>query len=112
RLNRLLTNLLDLARPRKPEFQAVHADRLIDAIIALAGPSAQQKGITLRKDVLASIPAFECDPEQMKQVLLNLAINAVQGMTESGEIILAARQYDSSVVISVRDQGPGINDED
>jgi signal transduction histidine kinase len=48
----------------------------------------------------------------MKQVILNLAINAVQAMTGAGEIVLAARQYDSSVVISVRDQGPGINQED
>jgi two-component system, NtrC family, sensor histidine kinase HydH len=112
RLNRLLTNLLDFARPRKPEFQAAHADRLIDAIIALAGHSAQQKGIGLHKDVPASVPAFECDPEQMKQVILNLAINAVQAMTGTGEIVLAARQVDSSVVISVRDQGPGISDED
>ena len=112
RVNRLLTSLLDFARPRKPEFQAVQADRLIDAIIALAGHSAQQKGITLRKDVPANVPAFECDPEQMKQVLLNLAINAVQAMTQSGEIVLAARQDDLSVVISVKDQGPGISDED
>jgi two-component system sensor histidine kinase HydH len=112
RLNRLLTNLLDFARPRKPEFQAVHADRLIDAIMALAGHSAQQKGITLRKDVPASVPAFECDPEQMKQVILNLAINAVQSMPGTGEILLAARQHDSSVVISVRDHGLGIDDED
>ena len=112
RLNRLLTNLLDFARPRKPEFQTVQADRLIDAIISLAGHSAQQKGIALRKSVPATVPAFECDPEQMKQVLLNLAINAVQAMTGAGEIVLAARQYDSSVVISVRDQGPGIDNED
>jgi signal transduction histidine kinase len=112
RLNRLLTNLLDFARPRKPEFQTVHADRLIEAIIALAGHSAQQKGIALRKDVPATVPAFECDPEQMKQVLLNLAINAVQAMTGAGEIVLAARQHDWSVVISVRDQGPGIDHDD
>lgn len=112
RLNRLLTNLLDFARPRKPEFQAAHADRLIDAIIALAGHSAQQKGIVLRKDVPTGVPAFECDPEQMKQVLLNLTINAVQAMMGAGEIVLAARQHDSAVAISVRDQGPGISDED
>ena len=112
RLNRLLTNLLDFVRPRKPELQTVHADRLIDAIVALAGHSAQQKGITLHKDVPANVPAFECDPEQMKQVLLNLTINAVQAMTGAGDIVLAARQHDSSVAISVRDQGPGIDAED
>jgi len=112
RLNRLLTNLLDFARPRKPEFQAVLPERVIDGIIALAGHSAQEKGIRLRKDVPATVPAFECDPEQIKQVILNLTINAVQAMTGAGEIVLAARQHDSSVAISVRDQGPGISDED
>jgi signal transduction histidine kinase len=112
RLNRLLTNLLDFARPRKPEFQAVQPGRLIDGIIALAGVPARQKGITLCKDVPASVPAFECDPEQIKQVILNLTINAVQAMTAPGEIVLSARQHGSSVAIAVRDQGPGIGDGD
>ncbi len=112
RLNRLLTNLLDFARPRQPEFQAMDPDRLIDSIITLAGHSAQQKGIAIRKEVSPSTPSFECDPEQMKQVLLNLAINAVQAMTTPGEILVSARRTDSAVMISVRDQGPGIADED
>jgi K+-sensing histidine kinase KdpD len=87
RLNRLLTNLLDFARPRKPEFQTVHADRLIDGIIALAGHSAEQKGITLHKDVSATVPQFECDPEQIKQVILNLVISALQARNKLGALL-------------------------
>lgn len=112
RLNRLLTNLLDFARPRKPEFQAVHPDRLIEATIALINHSAQQKGVTLRKDVPPDVPAFQCDPEQMKQVVLNLGINAVQAMTRPGEIVVSARRDNSSVILSVRDQGPGVDEQD
>ena len=112
RLNRLLTNLLDFARPREPDFRAVEPGRLIDAIINLAGHSAQQKGITLRKDVPASLPQFECDAEQMKQVILNLTINAVQAMAEPGEIVISAHQKSSSIVINVRDEGPGVRQED
>jgi signal transduction histidine kinase len=112
RLNRLLTSLLDFARPRRPEFQTAEPGRLIDAIISLAGHSAQQKGIAIRKNVPPSAPAFECDPEQMKQVLLNLAINAVQAMSAPGEIVVSARQNGSTVILSVRDQGPGIPVED
>ena len=111
RLNRLLTNLLDFARPRRPEFQPVDPNRLIDSIINLAGHSAEQKGITLRKDVPAAVPSIECDPEQMKQVILNLVINAVQAMTGPGEVLLAARPLDSSVMISVCDQGAGVVEE-
>jgi signal transduction histidine kinase len=111
RLNRLLTNLLDFARPRKPDFQFVEPSRLIDSIINLTGHSAEQKGIALRKDIPEPVPPFECDPEQMKQVILNLAINAVQAMPAPGEVVLSAHQLDSSVTISVRDQGPGVEEE-
>ena len=111
RLNRLLTNLLDFARPRKPEFQSVDPSRLIDSIISLAGHSAEQKGITLRKEVPVSVPSIECDPEQMKQVILNLAINAVQAMTGPGEVLISAKPSDNAVMISVRDQGPGVPEE-
>lgn len=109
RLNRLLTNLLDFARPRKPAFQAMEPGRLIDSIMVLTSHSSQQKGITLRKDVSPIVRAFECDPEQMKQVLLNLVINAVQAMSGPGEIVLTAIQSDSFVCISVRDDGPGVD---
>jgi signal transduction histidine kinase len=111
RLNRLLTNLLDFARPRKPEFQPVDPSRLIDSIINLAGPSAEQRGISLRKEVPASVPAIECDPEQMKQVILNLTINAVQAMAGPGEVLISAKPLNSSVIISVRDQGSGVAEE-
>ena len=112
RLNRLLTNLLDFARPRKPEFQALEPGRLIDAIISLTGHSAEQKGIAISKDTSCPETAFECDAEQMKQVSLNLTINAVQAMSEPGQIVLSAHQNGASVVIGVRDQGPGIPAED
>lgn len=111
RLNRLLTNLLDFARPRTPEFQTVDPGRLIDSIISLAGHSAEQKHITLRKDSPPSILPIECDPEQMKQVILNLAINAVQAMAGPGEVLISARSSGASVTISVRDQGPGVDPE-
>ncbi len=112
RLNRLLTNLLDFARPRKPEFRPAEAGRLIDSILSLTAHAAQEKGIVLRKEVPESVPSFECDPEQMKQVILNLAINAIQAMTAPGEVVFSARQRDGSVVLCVRDQGPGVADED
>lgn len=112
RLNRLLTNLLDFARPRTPEFRTVDAARLIDSIIGLAQHSAQQKGITLRKDAPGAPPPFQGDPEQLKQVLLNLTINAIQAMHDPGEVVLAARRKDATVLMSVRDEGPGIPEDE
>ena len=86
RLNRLLTNLLDFARPRQPEFRSVDLPKLIDSIFALVGPNAQHQHVTLKKTILNAPALLESDPEQLKQVLLNLVINAIQAMPGGGDI--------------------------
>ena len=111
RLNRLLTNLLDFARPRQPEFRAVDLPRLIDSIFALVGPNAQLQHVTLKKSIVRSPAILESDPEQLKQVLLNLVINAIQAMPGGGEIEVEVDHRDSEVMISVRDEGAGIDDQ-
>jgi len=111
RLNRLLTNLLDFARPRQPEFRSVDVPRLIDSIFALVGPNAQIQHVTLKKTVMHAPVLVESDPEQLKQVLLNLVINAIQAMPGGGEIEVTVDRRDHGVVISVRDQGSGIAQE-
>jgi signal transduction histidine kinase len=54
----------------------------------------------------------ECDPEQLKQVLLNLVMNAIQAMPRGGNIVLAAQQDETTGTIEVRDQGCGMSDDD
>ncbi len=112
RLNRLLTDLLDFARPRKPEWREVDVERVLDNVIGLVAHSAEKSGITLKKDVPARLPPLVSDQEQLTQVVLNLAINATQAMPEGGEILLAARRRDGGLLIQVRDQGTGISEED
>ncbi len=108
RLNRLLTNLLDFARPRPPEFQAVDLGRLIDSVVDLVGHTASHAGVRIRKEIAAGLPAVESDPEQLKQVILNLAINAIQAMPRGGELAVSAAGQDGSVVVRIRDEGEGI----
>jgi signal transduction histidine kinase len=109
RLNRLLTDLLDFARPRRPEFRAVDLGGVADSVIALVAHSAGRSGIQVRKNFAAALPPVECDAEQIKQVLLNLTINAIQAMTEPGEIEIAAAPVQGGVSIVVRDQGRGVD---
>ncbi len=108
RLNRLLTNLLDFARPRQPEFRSVDLVRLIDSIFALAGPNAQLQHVNLRKTIRKAPQQLESDPEQLRQVLLNLVINGIQSMPDGGEIEVDLDLRDAEAVISVKDQGVGV----
>lgn len=112
RVNRLLSELLDFARPRKPEWREVDVGRVLDNVIGLLSHSAEKNGIILRKDVPAKLPPLLCDQEQLTQVVLNLTINATQAMPDGGEILLSARARDSNLLIQVRDEGIGIKDED
>jgi two-component system sensor histidine kinase HydH len=112
RLNRRLTNLLDFARPRKPEFRLVDPARLIESVGSLVAPTAERAGITLERSAPAAPLLVQCDPEQLKQVVLNLTINAIQAMAGGGRIELSVGASDGGVRISVRDEGPGIPAED
>jgi two-component system, NtrC family, sensor histidine kinase HydH len=108
RVNHLLTDLLDFARPRPPEFRPVDLPRLIDSVFALVGPNAQLQHVTLKKTVVNAPASLESDPEQLKQVLLNLVINAIQAMPRGGEIAVTVDVSAGAAVISVRDQGTGV----
>ncbi len=108
RLERLLTRLLNYARPKTPRYQRVDVAHCFDLVTDLLAYAAAPNGITLRKDV-ANLPPVECDPEQLNQVLLNLVLNAIQSMPEGGEIVLSARPVDLEVLLEVRDEGCGFD---
>src|SRR5581483_11193067 len=108
RLEHLLSNLLDFARPRSPECREIDISQSLEATIALLAHTACKNGIRLRQDVSPDLPLVECDPEQIRQAILNLALNAIQAMPEGGEVVLSASVEGAQVLIEVRDHGRGI----
>jgi signal transduction histidine kinase len=112
RLNRLVGNFLDFARPRTPRYQTVDLAATLDSVIELAGHAIEKRPITLRRETLQQLPAIECDPELLRQVLLNLIINAIQAMAGGGDVVVSARPGQDRVLIQVKDEGCGIKPED
>ncbi len=110
RLNRLLTNFLNFAKPRDPEFATIRVEQILNSVIALAEHAAGRNQITFRKEVADDLTELECDSEQLTQILLNLTINAIQAMPEGGEIVLRAHRRNGSAFIEVRDQGTGVSE--
>jgi len=107
RLNKLLTGFLDFARPRAPRFQRTDLEAVIDAVVALAARTPEAIGIEFQREIQPRMPEVECDPEQLKQVLLNLVLNAVQA-TGKGIVRMAAMARDGKACVAVIDQGAGI----
>lgn len=109
RLNRLLSSFLDFAKPRQPYLQMVDVDIVLDSVIVLARHAKGDGCIRLEKQVQAGLSTVECDPEQLKQVLLNLTMNAVQATPEGGTVSLAARESERRLAIDIQDSGGGID---
>jgi len=112
RLNKLLTNFLDFARPRLPRIQSTDPAELIRAVVTLAQHSAAQQHLTLEVQAESSEREIECDPEQIKQLLLNLILNAVQATGEGGRITIRSFFSGDTLAMEVSDDGCGIAPEE
>jgi len=108
RLNKLLTNFLDFARPRLPRYQRVDAGAIITSVAALARHAATLQQVEIRLEVQPDLPQIECDAEQLKQVLLNLVINAVQASDSHGAVVIRCVMFEGAIAIEVQDEGSGI----
>lgn len=111
RLNRLLTNFLEFARPKPPQARLTAVEPILDGVIGLASHALGRKKITLRKSLEAGLPEMHCDPEQLQQVLLNMVINAIQASEDGDSVVLGARVAHGRVWLDVRDEGCGVKPE-
>lgn len=108
RLTRLLSNFLDFARPRPPRHQNVDIEGVLQSVMDLATHSAGTKKIVLRTEAAPDLPQIDCDPEMLKQLLLNLVINAIQATPDEGVVSLTAALQNGKMRIRVIDEGAGI----
>lgn len=116
----VINNVLDLSKIEAGKVSAQRVDfdldDLIESVVALFSVKAREKGIALSARLAASVPRRVCgDPDKLRQVLINLAGNAVK-FTDEGEVKISAdlvaegdRQVE--IAISIRDTGIGISPE-
>jgi len=103
--DRIITSILDYARPKPPAVQAVNVNQLLgDALSPGIVPDNIETVIRLDE----SLPLVMADPEQMARVFSNLILNAVQAMPEGGRLTVSSAAADDKVAVSVEDSGAGI----
>jgi len=114
-MNRILDQVLSFARSSEPIKEPVHARQLFDDVFLLTRHKLQQQDIDVRSSVPDDLPLFRGDREQIEQVLLNLILNATEAMPKGGLLRLGAAveefEGDPWLVLSVRDNGEGMNSE-
>ena len=111
RMQRLVDDLLDLSRIEtggwRPHVGAVNLREIATDAAASIRVAAEQKGITVRTEIAADVATLHADGTAVRQVLANLAENALRH-TASGSITLFARWDGGRVAIGVSDTGSGI----
>jgi len=110
----LLTNLLEWSRAQsgKIEFNPEYVElvTVIDEIVAFLNDSAQQKSITISRNLPHHLPVL-ADKDMVHTILRNLVSNGIKFSNSGGNIIIKAEQMDDQLTISVADDGVGINEE-
>ncbi|MFW6429103.1 MAG: ATP-binding protein [Desulfosalsimonas sp.] len=113
RLNRVINELLEFARPSQINARAEDINRVLDHSIRLIRQEAEDHGIELKLRKGGDLPLAEIDPDRFVQCLLNLYLNSIQAMEQGGEITAETGiSEQGSIFVSIADTGGGIAGEE
>ncbi len=108
RLNRLIEDFLQYARPAPLRLQLVAVEELLGSALKFLEPVIGEKNIRVEKLSPKKGLKILADPNQLRQVFLNLLLNATQAVKPGGEIKVGFEATGNSVRVFISDNGPGI----
>jgi two-component system NtrC family sensor kinase len=111
RCKEIVHKLLSLARETEPVIQCVDINNLIDSMTDLVVREVSDKNIRIVRKLHPDLPAVYSDPPLLRQVILNLLVNASHAIEKDGLISITTAAEDGAVEIIVRDTGCGIPNE-
>ncbi len=95
KMTKIIRQLLDFARIRKPEKKPSMMNELVDKVLSLLKPMASGKGIKFNIIRPEHLPVVNIDPGQIQQVLTNLIMNAIHAMPDGGEIKIVMKEEEA-----------------
>jgi signal transduction histidine kinase len=104
----IVKKLMLFARERPPAREKVSLRRVIDEGLSFVESRAAKADVEIRRRIESDLPEVYGDPNQLVQVLVNLAVNAIQAMPDGGSLTLDAFTENDCVVLGVEDQGLGM----
>ena len=107
-IQRILTDLLDYARPRPPSFHPADLNATAETAVRLARQQVLSRPVTIELLLAPEAPLVEHDPAQIQQVLVNLLLNAIQAIEGAGRVEVRVEARDGASAVVVSDTGPGI----
>ena len=109
----IVQNFLEFSRPPKLKMQQISPSLVVDMVIQLLKHRLKSYDVKIKVVRKQMLPKIEADPEQLKEVLVNLVVNACESMKKGGVIVIreneaSSKPFDRMAVIRLSDNGPGI----
>jgi signal transduction histidine kinase len=113
RLDTIVQNFLEFSRPPKLKMQKISPSDVVDMSLQLLKHRLESYRVQVEVERQRRLPQIEADPEQLKEALINLLVNAYEAVGDGGSIVIreeegVAEPLGQVVVIRVSDNGPGI----
>ena len=108
-LNNILKNMLFFARPHKPLMKNIMLNKVLDDSVLMFVPFMESRKVRVKKSLFAC--EISGDAELLKQVFMNIIINAIQSMADGGDLDMIMRRKEKNVVVDLNDNGGGIKHE-
>lgn len=108
RIDKLVQEFFHFARAKEPNLQPSDINELIRSAESLVEKQAAAQKVEINQNFDEHLPLISLDTEQIKQVLLNLALNALQAMPEGGKLTFQTSQTEKNVIVTIEDTGGGI----
>ncbi|HPO09516.1 MAG TPA: ATP-binding protein [bacterium] len=110
-LNRIVEGALALARGQSPHPVECSLPEIVDGLLLLLRHQIRDKHIQFASEIPEDSAVLFADREQVEQALLNLVVNAVQAVSEGGQVGIRSRRISGGMAVEVWDDGPGIPSE-
>jgi signal transduction histidine kinase len=113
RISSLVNELLEFARPSDPRLEFEDINGILDGMILLVSTESKKKHVEVSKNFTPDLPPVKIDREQIKQVFLNILLNAIEATPEDGQIRVRTRSFvkpggETFVQVEFTDNGQGI----
>ncbi len=112
-IDTIVQNFLEFSRPPKLKMQSISPSQVVDLALKLLAYRLKSYDVQLNLERPAPLPEVQADPEQLKEVLVNIIVNACEAMQRGGTITIREEEvFDPSgrrlALVCIRDTGPGI----
>ncbi len=111
RLEKLLTEVLDFARPVRPTLEVVDLNEVVQKVVVMMQPEIDARRIAAHLDLQPNLPQLSLDPLQIGQVLQNIIQNGLEAMPAGGDLHVRTASLGEHIRVEIQDTGVGIPQE-